>query len=232
MRVESPMNIEHPYRRLRPAWRPYLAAWQWFLILGVALLMAGLLVLDIHARLTQGAPTVGTGFVVTHDMPAGYALQSGDYKAMPLTYATSTIAYLTTAPSGRVTAVPLHANTLLADTELLPAGVTMDDVAIHLTDPPPIAAGQQIDLLLNYGNSQIRIGEHIPVDGVDPVTIRVPHDDAPYWISLVQSKLPMYAVVTTDTTDTKPITVDLCAALKKLGGVVNCTASAVQGQTP
>jgi hypothetical protein len=190
-----------------------------------------LITLDVHTRLTQGPPTLGTGFVLTHDVPAGYEFQNGDYKSQSLIYATSTVAYVTRPPAGRVAAVPLHANSLISDDMLLPAGVTMDDVAIHVTDPPPIAAGQQVDLLVSYGTSQIRVGEHIPIDGVDPVTIRVPSNDAPYWIALVQSKLPLYAIITNDTTDTKPITVGLCAALKRLGGV-DCTATGSQTQTP
>ncbi len=229
MSLQPQISMERSsHWRSRSAWRVRLAPWQWVVILAVVLpVLAGMGFL-IHLGL-QGSPTLGTGFVLAHDVPAGHALHAGDYTPLGLSDSPSMVGYLTSDPSGRVAAIPLHANTLLSDDELLPAGATMDDVAINLTNPPPITPGQRIDLLIGYGNAQVRVGAHVTVDSVDPVTIKVPSTDAPYWISLVQSKLPLYAVVTGSTAETGPTTVDLCSALKRLGGV---TCSAVGLPTP
>jgi hypothetical protein len=225
------MSIEQSYRRSRAAWRPRLAPWQWLVILVVALPLLTVLLLLLRAA-TQGPQTLGTGFVLDHDVPAGYSLQAADYKPMALTYAPSAFAYLTSDPAGRIVAKPLHMNTLLSPDDLLPVGAHMTRVAINLTNPPPIAPTDQIDLWVVFGNSEVRVGEHIAVDGVGPLTIKVPSGDAGYWLSLVQSKLPMYADVTTDTSDTQQQQqVNVCAALKKLGGV-DCTATGTPTQGP
>lgn len=231
MKLEPQFSTERSSTwRSRSSWRIRLAPWQWLVILAVTVPVLSGMGFLIHLAL-QGTPTLGTGFVLAHDVPAGYALHAGDYRSIGLSDSPSSVGYLTSDPWGRIAAIPLHANTLLSDDELLPTGATMDDVAINLTNPPPITAGQRIDLLIGYGNSQVRVGAHVTVDSVDPVTIKVPSSDAPYWVSLVQSKLPMYAVVSGSTADSGPTSVDLCAALKRLGGVT-CSAAGLPTPVP
>lgn len=186
-------------------------------ILGCLTPLYVLIGLDAYAH-HQGPPTRGTGYVLTRDVGAGAALAAGDMAPLPLTYSSSDFNYLTTAPVDSIAARALHAGTLLSADDLLPLGVTVAEVTIQATNPPPLVAGDLVDVYVATGADYRRVGAHIPVMADTPLTIQVPARDTAAWLALSNSHLAVLVSKTSDTSNGGSSVIDACAALAQLSG--------------
>jgi hypothetical protein len=173
--------------------------------------------LDAYAH-HQGPPTRGRGYVLIHDVGAGAALAPQDVAPVPMTYSTSDFNYLTNAPVDGIAARALHAGTLLSADDLLPPGGTVADVTIQATNPPPLVAGDLVDVYVATGADYRRVGAHIPVMADTPLTIQVPARDTAAWLALSNSHLTMLVSKTSDTSSGGSSVIDPCAALAQLSG--------------
>ena len=165
-----------------------------------------------------GPPTRGTGWVLTHDVPAGARIGSGDLAPLPLTYGADSFAYLTDAPVDRVAGVALHHGVLLAPDDVLPETAATAEVAIQVSAPPPLSVGALIDVYIATGSDFRRVGAHVPVVAVSPLTIRVPARDAAAWLALSAGHQQLLVAVTGDVTATGVSVIEPCAAIAQLSG--------------
>jgi hypothetical protein len=166
----------------------------------------------------QGAPTRGTGYVLTHDIAAGATLTQDDMAPLPLTYTPSDFSYLTAMPVDAIVARPLHSGTLLSSDDLLPPSSTVAEVTIQATNPPPLDAGSLIDVYVATGSDYRRVGAHVPVTATNPLTIQVPARDTAAWLALSNSHLTMLVSRTSDISSGGSSVIDACAALAQLSG--------------
>lgn len=197
--------------------RPKLTRGQLVIILVCLTPLYALVGLDAYQR-HQGPSTRGTGYVLTHDMSAGAAITPADIAPIPLTYAPSDFTYLTSPPVDGIVAWALRAGTLLSANDLLPPSAAIAEVTIQATNPPPLSVGSLIDIYVATAGDYRRVGAHVPVVDVSPLTIQVPAAQTAAWLALGDSHLTLLVSRTTNTSGGGAVVIDACTALSELSG--------------
>jgi hypothetical protein len=90
----------------------------------------------------------------------------------------------------------LHPNDILRDDDLVDA-VAQVEIALTLQAPPPVSAGDRIDVFATIGGGrQARIGQGVTVLTASggALTVLVPVDQEEAWISVASSSVALHAV--------------------------------------
>ncbi len=90
----------------------------------------------------------------------------------------------------------LHRNDILRDDDLIDAGAQVE-IALSLQAPPPLSAGDRIDVFATVGGGrQARIGQAVTVLTASggALTVLVPVDQEAAWISVASPSIALHAV--------------------------------------
>jgi hypothetical protein len=162
-------------------------------------------------------------WVLTHDVSAGAPYSAGDVQQERLAASDLGFNYEVRGPTGYQARYvrDLQAQDILRVDDLTAAAESVE-VSLTLQDPPPLSAGDTIDVFASLaGGRQARIGRALPVLAVtgSSVDVVVPASDEGAWVAVGSSSTSLHAVRTTAglRTAPPPLTVDdaigqLCGA--------------------
>ncbi|HSP65764.1 MAG TPA: hypothetical protein VLO10_06205 [Candidatus Deferrimicrobium sp.] len=156
------------------------------------------LVLGVMVYLEQaGRQQTVTVFVIKHSVLAGAIYSADDVTAVSIRAQEGDFNYEHRAPgqfNARYTQ-DLHTNDILRDDDLVDANAEVE-IAVTLQAPPPLAAGDHIDVFATVGGGrQARIGQAVTVLSASggALTILVPVDQEEAWISVSSSSIALHA---------------------------------------
>ncbi|MGO8685862.1 MAG: hypothetical protein ACLQT7_01570 [Candidatus Dormibacteria bacterium] len=151
----------------------------------------------VGAEIVSGGQTV-TVLRLRSDVSEGAVFSTGEVEAVPLRIAPGDVNYEApgSVPAGARFAVPMRAGDLLGPDDLIPAGAEVE-ISLTITGPPPVTAGQSIDVFASLNQSQLPIGHAMPVVDVSgsQLTVLVPSRDELAWVEIAASTTPLHAVV-------------------------------------
>ena len=128
----------------------------------------------------------------------GAVFSAGDVDVVPLRVAPGDLNYEApgAVPPGSRYAVSLQAGDVLRPDDLEPAGAQIE-ISLSITNPPPMQAGQSIDVFAAVNQSQVLIGHAIPVVDVNggQLTVLVSSQDELAWVEIAASGTVLHAVV-------------------------------------
>ena len=190
---------------------------------------AGLLTLVIAAVLavivyTEHANATGTisVFVLTHNVSGGSLYAASDVQRVDLHTSSNDFNYLTSAPG-----VPpsryvrnLNGGDILRQDDLVAAS-TQAEIAIAVQAPPPLTAGDRVDVFAAYGaQQQALIGRGVLVETVSAgeLTLLVPANDEQAWVAVGSSNVPLHVARTSPGAQTDGPPVSAAEAIRLLCG--------------
>jgi hypothetical protein len=156
------------------------------------------LVLGVMVYLQQaGGQQVVTVYMLKHAVLAGSAYSAEDVAAVAVHAAEGDFSYEHRAPTQYAAryAGNLQVNDILRGDDLVDAGSHVE-VAVTVQSPPPLSAGDRIDVFATVGGTgQARIGQAVVVLTASggALTILVPLDQEEAWISVAASSIPLHA---------------------------------------
>lgn len=182
--------------------RRRLAAAVFFSVVIVAVL--GVMV---YLQQSSGQQTI-TVFVLRHDVLAGSSYSADDVTTAVVRAQEGDFNYEHRAPaqySARYTE-DLRGNDILRDDDLVAASAQVE-VAITLQAPPPLVAGDRIDVFATVGaGRQARIGSAVTVLSASggALTILVPTAQEEEWISIASSSIALHAARSSEVDPSPP----------------------------
>jgi hypothetical protein len=156
------------------------------------------LVLGVMVYLEQaGRQQTVTVFILKHAVLAGSTYSADDVSAVSVRAQEGDFNYEHRAPGqyGARYTEDLRANDILRDDDLVDASAQVE-IAVTLQAPPPLTAGDHIDVFATVGGGrQARIGQAMTVLTASggALTILVPIDQEEAWISVASSSIALHA---------------------------------------
>lgn len=156
----------------------------------------GVIVYTEHVNATQ---TIGV-FVLTHDVSGGAVYSAADVQQVEIHAGGGAFNYQTHAPGGGTSryARDLSRGDILRQDDLAPA-TSEAEVAVTVQAPPPLNAGDRVDVFAAYsGQQQAMIGRGIVVETVNAgaLTLLVPANDEQEWVAVGSSSVPLHVART------------------------------------
>jgi hypothetical protein len=197
-----------------------LAAAVFFSAVIVAVL--GLIVYTERSNATQ---TVSV-WIVTHDVPAGSSYDLDDVQRVQVRAQAGDFNYETRGPSAFPArfARGVATNDILRDDDLVPK-TAQSVVALTVETPPPLAAGESIDIFAALdGDQQVLVGHDLIVNTVSggSLTVLVPVADEASWIAVGSSNVALHVALTVAGAQIAPSPLSAGAAIRILCGAA-CT---------
>jgi hypothetical protein len=193
------------------------------------------LVLGVMVYLEQaGRQQTVAVFILKHSVLAGATYSADDVSTVSVRAQEGDFNYEHRAPGqyGARYTEDLHANDILRDDDLVDASAEVE-IAVTLQAPPPLTAGDHIDVFATVGGGrQARIGQAVTVLSASggALTILVPIDQEEAWISVASSSIALHAArsAQTDPSSVQPLNPDdavsrLCGS--SCSGLVQSTAT-------
>ena len=151
----------------------------------------------VGAEIVSGGQTVSVLRLST-DVQRGAVYSAADVDVVPLRIEPGDINYETpgAVPSGARYVIALQAGDLLRPDDLELPGADLE-IALTITDPPPVQSGQSIDIFAAVEQSEVLIGHAIPVMDVNggQLTVLVSSQDELPWVEIAASSAQLHAVV-------------------------------------
>ena len=191
------------------------------------------LVLGVMVYLEQtGRQQTVTVFILKHAVLAGSPYSADDVSAMSVRAQEGDFSYEHRAPSqynARYTQ-NLGANDIVRDDDLLAASAQVE-IALTLQAPPPLSAGDRIDVFAAVaGGRQARIGQAMTVLTASggALTILVPVAQEEAWVSVASSSIALHAArsAQVDPSSLQPLNPD-----DAVGRLCGSSCSGVPGST-
>lgn len=162
----------------------------------VIVAVLGVIVYTEHANATQ---TLGV-FVLTHNVTGGAMYSAADVQHVEIHASGNDFNYQTRTPGARMNryARDLSAGDILRQDDLVSAA-TQAEVAVSVQAPPPLNAGDRVDVFAAYsGQQQAMIGRGILVETVNAgaLTLLVPANDEQAWVAVGSSTVPLHVART------------------------------------
>ena len=162
----------------------------------VIVVVLGLIVYTEQTNATQTTSV----WIVTHDVAAGAAFTADDAQLVQVRPGSGDFNYEVAGPATfhALFARNLLVNDILRSDDLVPV-TAESEVAITLEAPPPLTAGENIDVFAALsGNQQVLIGHDLIVNTVSggSVTVLVPVADEASWITVGASNVALHAALT------------------------------------
>ena len=173
------------------------------------------LVLGVMVYLQQsGNQQTVTVFVLKHSVLAGSRYSSDDVSAVPIRAQEGDFNYIHRSPAqyaARYTQ-DMRAADIIRDDDLRDVASDVE-IAVSLQTPPPLSAGDRIDVFATVGaGRQARIGQSVTVLTASggALTILVPVEDESAWVTIASSSVALHAVRSAqrDPTPITPLTPD------------------------
>jgi hypothetical protein len=150
----------------------------------------------VYLQQASGQQTVSV-FVLRHAVLAGAVYSPDDISTVSVRAQEGDFQYEHRSPAqypARYTQ-DLHPNDILRDDDLIDAHAQVE-VALTLQAPPPLSAGDRIDVFATVGaGRQARIGQAVTVLTASggALTVLVPVDQEEAWISVASSSIALHA---------------------------------------
>lgn len=180
-----------------------------------------------HATATQTTSV----WMLTHDVTGGAPYAASDVQQVMIHAEGSGFNYETLGPSsfaGRY-ARNLNSGDILRQDDIV-ALDTEAEVAVTVQDPPPLTAGDRIDIFATFnGDQQALIGRSIQVETVagGVLTILVPVADEQAWVAVGSSSVALHVARGATGPPGDPQPVSATGAIRLLCGVA-CGAASPQ----
>jgi hypothetical protein len=194
------------------------------------------LVLGVMVYLQQaGNQQTVNVYVLKHAVLAGGAYSADDVTAVAVHAQEGDFSYEHRSPAQYAAryAQGLRADDIVRDDDLVDVGAQVE-IALTLQAPPPLSAGDHIDVFATVGGGrQARIGQAVTVLTASggALTVLVPLDQEEAWVSVASSSIALHAVRSAhqDPTALQPLSPD--DAVNRLCGSA-CAASSGSGIQP
>lgn len=125
------------------------------------------------------------GWVVTAPVQPGAVLTPSDLKQVAVPATGGQFQVLTQDPSGRRVTVALQPGDLLTSSLLDPSTTAEVPLSVHMA--PNLSPGSTIDIYADVNGQTEILGRGMVVASTNPLTILVPDQDEPLWISVAGS---------------------------------------------
>jgi hypothetical protein len=206
--------------------------------LAAAVFFSAVIVLVLGAMVylqQQGGQQTVTVYILKHTVLAGSSYSADDVTAVQLHATEGNFNYEHRSPSqfaARYTE-ELRGNDILRDDDLIDAAAQVE-IAVTLQSPPPVSAGDRIDVFATVGGGrQARIGQAVTVLTASggALTILVPVAEEEAWISVAASSIALHAARSgqQDSSTLQPLSPD--DAVNRLCGS-SCAGSTVASPAP
>lgn len=165
----------------------------------LTLVIAAVLAVIVYTEHANATQTVGV-LVLTHDVRAGSTYTTGDVQRLELHGGSDAFNYQTRGPGAQASryARDLSAGDILREDDLVPA-VSQAEVAVTVQAPPPLNAGDHVDVFAAYaGQQQALIGRGVLVETVNAssLTLLVPASDEQAWVAVGSSNVALHVART------------------------------------
>jgi hypothetical protein len=151
----------------------------------------------VGAEIVSGGQTVSVLRLRT-GVQQGAVFRPGDVDVVSLRIAPGDVSYEApgSVPAGARYAVAMQAGELLSPEDLAPAGAAVE-ITLTIAGPPPVQAGQAIDVFASLNQSQVLIGHAVPVVDVSggQLTVLVSSRDELAWVEIAASDTSLHAAV-------------------------------------
>ncbi|MGI8848124.1 MAG: hypothetical protein ACR2GX_07685 [Candidatus Dormibacteria bacterium] len=161
--------------------------------------IVAVLALIVVTELINSAATVSV-YRLKNDVRRGAPFSQGDVDRVPLARGSTDFNFVNPdqSPKDQRYTLNLKGGDVLRPDDIEAEGLK---VAIHLTveSPPPVNAGDVIDIFTKMGTQEVAIGRKVAVDTISgtDMTILVDAKDENAWISLSAEKTPVHIVKVT-----------------------------------
>ncbi|MHB8718875.1 MAG: hypothetical protein ACYDAC_08300 [Candidatus Dormibacteria bacterium] len=150
----------------------------------------------LQASANQQSVTV---FVLRHAVTAGSPYVDADVSAVSIRASAGDFNYEQRSPDAYAAryAQNLAANDIVRGDDLVDRDAQVE-VAISVVAPPPLSAGDHVDVFATVGGGrQARVGRGLPVLAAagDALTILVPAQQEGAWVSVASAAVPLHVVL-------------------------------------
>ncbi len=197
--------------------------------------IVAVLALIVYTERSNATQTVSV-LIVTHDVSAGSSYDVSDVQLVQVRAQAGDFNYETRAPAlfpARF-ARNLATNDILRADDLI-ANAAQSVVALTVETPPPLSAGQSIDIFAALaGDQQVLVGHDLVVNTVSggSVTVLVPVADEASWIAVGSSNVALHVAVTVAGAQIAPSPLGAAAAIRILCGTACAALPDDQAPTP
>jgi hypothetical protein len=179
------------------------------------------LALIVYTERTNATQTVSV-WIVTHDVTAGAPFSASDVQLVQVRAGSGDFNFEVDGPATfhALFARSMSVNDILRSDDLVSV-TTESEIAITVTDAPPLTAGENIDVFAAVtGNQQVLIGHDLVVNMVSggSVTVLVPVTDEASWIAVGASNVPLHVALTVPGAQLAPTPLSADAAIHILCG--------------
>ncbi len=193
------------------------------------------LALIIYTERTNATETVSV-WIVTHDVTAGTAFDSSDVQLIQVRAGSGDFNFEVLGPEAFPArfARSMAANDILRNDDLI-ANTAQSEVALTVENPPPLAAGDDIDVFAALsGDQQVLIGHDLVVNTVSggALTVLVPVDDEASWIAVGSSNVALHVALTVAGAQIAPSPLSAGTAIHLLCGSSCADLPDAVGATP
>ena len=172
-------------------------------VLAAALLtavIAAVLAVIVYTEHANATETISV-YVLTRNVTGGAVYSGSDVQRVDLHASGNDFNYQITPPGGQPTryARDLSTGDVLRQDDLVPAS-SQAEVAVTVQAPPPLNAGDRVDVFAAYGGQQqALIGRAVLVETVSAgeLTLLVPAADEQAWVAVGSSNVALHVARTT-----------------------------------
>ena len=131
-------------------------------------------------------------WVVNASVNAGDKFTTSNVQKISVPGRPDQFAVYTDNPVGKHSALDLKVGHPLTPEDVIT--IDLSEVPVLLKDPPPLSPSDSIDVYAFFNGNTVVIGKHLIVrSALTPVTVLVPTDAEPAWITLLANQVPLYA---------------------------------------
>ncbi len=186
-----------------------------------SVLMAAILAVVVYTEHISANATVSV-WLLDHDVPAGAQYSASDVSQLQVRGPSANFSYETLGPQQFPAryARSLSRGDIIRSDDLVPLGAAVE-VALAVQNPPPINAGDSIDVYAALSTGQqALIGRGLTVldANAGELDVLVPAADEAAWVAIGSSTVPLHAVRITGTSSSQPAPLDVGSAVRILCG--------------
>jgi len=167
----------------------------------LTVVIAAVLAVIVYTEHANATDTISV-YVLTHNVTGGAMYTASDVQRVDLHASSNDFNYQTNAPGGGQPsrfARDLTTGDILRQDDLVPAS-SQAEIAVKVQAPPPLNAGDRVDVFAAYGGQQqALIGRAMLVETVSAgeLTLLVPAADEQAWVAVGSSTVALHVARTT-----------------------------------
>jgi hypothetical protein len=189
----------------------------------------------VYTERSNATQTVSV-WMLTHDVAAGSPYESSDVQLVQVRADAGDFNFEALSPSAYPARFSrgMLANDILRGDDLI-SDRAQSEVALTVENPPPLAAGEDIDVFAALaGDQEVLIGHDLIVNTVSggALTVLVPVSDEASWIAVGSSDVALHVALTVAGAQLAPAPLNASAAIHILCGTACAALPDVEGSTP